>query len=115
MSDDDKGSREASATEHPITEWALVWVSIHGPEPLIYTHKPRASKTAWADILLNGYTTRGYVQKRREQQSEKNKIKQTKKKKTKNILTPKIVRWLFFASLLDLTHCHTELQVTVSE
>lgn len=44
ISDDDKRKSVAQTTEHPITDGALVWVSIHGPEALIYTLKPKASR-----------------------------------------------------------------------
>lgn len=46
-----KRRREAPAAEYPITDCALVWVSVHGPESFIYTHKPRASRKAREDIL----------------------------------------------------------------
>lgn len=44
ISDDNKRKSVAQTTEHPITDGALVWVSIHGPEALIYTLKPKASR-----------------------------------------------------------------------
>lgn len=60
--DDDERKREAPTAEHPITDCALVWASVHGPEPLIYTHRPRASRLAWPDILSSGHPNRAYAQ-----------------------------------------------------
>lgn len=72
LSDDDKRRRKAPAAEHPIRDCALVWASVHGPEPLIYTHRPRASRTDWPDILSTGYPNRGCVQERNKLHSEEN-------------------------------------------
>lgn len=49
ISGDDKRMREAPAA-YPLTVCALVWASVHGPEPHIYTHRPRASRTDWPDV-----------------------------------------------------------------
>lgn len=45
--DDDKRKSLVQTTEHPITDAALVWVSIHGPEALSYTLKTKASRKVW--------------------------------------------------------------------
>lgn len=47
ISDADKRKSVAQTTEPPITDGALVSVSIHGPEALIYTLKPKASRRVW--------------------------------------------------------------------
>ena len=50
ISDKDERKRETPAAEYPITECAIVWASVHGPEPLIYTHRSGASRTDWPDF-----------------------------------------------------------------
>lgn len=70
ISDGNKRRRESPTAEHSITGCATVWASVHGPEPLNYTHRLSASRTIWTDILLTDNPTKGYVQKRNKQQPE---------------------------------------------
>lgn len=41
--DDDKRKGEGLVAE----QQKHVWASVHGPEPLMYTHRPRSNRTKW--------------------------------------------------------------------
>lgn len=75
ISDGDKRRREAPAAEHPIADCALVWASVHGPEPLIYTHRPRTSRTARAHT---GYPNTCLFEKRISNNLKKKSLYQKK-------------------------------------